>query len=112
MRKTLASIAVLTAALAAALALAGCAILFPSAEQRATKDTPGFKAGFNDGCAASSTVSADYSAEKFRDKASYDSDPNYRAGWANGLHNCRRTDAVPNPNAGPVPDVTPGSTRY
>ena len=42
-------------AIVAALALTGCGIFFPSAKMRAAKNTPGFKAGFSDGC-ASATV--------------------------------------------------------
>jgi hypothetical protein len=93
-----------------ALALSGCGILFPSANMRATKDTPGFKSGFTDGCSAASAASADMSAEKFRDKALYESDPDYRAGWASGMTNCRTVNTQA-PNAGPVPDIAPGAPR-
>lgn len=95
-----------------ALPLTGCAILVPNAKLRATKQTPGFKAGFSDGCSAATAVSADYSAEKFRDQAMYDSDENYRAGWSNGMHNCRPDNQRTNPNAGPVPDITPGAMKH
>jgi hypothetical protein len=100
-------------AIAAALAmlLAGCGILFPSQQMRATKNTPGFKAGFSDGCSAASAASANMREDKFRDQASYDTDPNYRAGWANGMANCRTVNAPASPNAGPVPDNLPGSKR-
>lgn len=94
-----------------ALALAGCGILFPNAAMRATKNTPGFKSGFTDGCSAASAASADLSAEKFRDQALYDSDPNYRAGWANGMANCRTVNTQAGPNAGPVPDISPGAKK-
>lgn len=99
---------VLLVSIAVSLSLAGCGILFPSAKMRATKNTPGFKAGFTDGCSAASAASADLSVEKFRDKALYESDPNYRAGWANGMANCRTVNMPTNPNAGPVPDISPG----
>ena len=95
-------------AIAAALSLAGCGILFPSAKMRATKNTPGFKTGFTDGCSAAGASGANYRAEKFRDQAAYESDANYRAGWASGMANCRTTNAPPSPNAGPVPDTSPG----
>lgn len=77
---------------------------------RATRATPGFKAGYTDGCTAVSAASADMSVEKFRDQSMYDSDPNYRSGWANGWTNCRSTSGPTgrNPNAGPVPDINPG----
>ncbi|MGB8601801.1 MAG: hypothetical protein WCD42_06345 [Rhizomicrobium sp.] len=96
----------------AALSLTGCGILFPSAKMRATKNTPGFKAGFADGCSAATAPSADYSADKFRDKALYDSDANYRFGWGNGMANCRPSNERVNPNAGPVPDISPGAMPH
>jgi hypothetical protein len=94
-----------------ALSLCGCGILFPSAKMRATKNTPGFKSGFSDGCSAASAASADLSAASFRDKAMYDADPNYRAGWAMGQANCRTVSAPQSPNAGPVPDISPGGRK-
>lgn len=96
----------------AAFSLSACGILFPSAKMRATKNTPGFKAGFSDGCASATAHSADYSAEQFRDKAMYETDANYRAGWANGRNNCRPMNERPNPNAGPVPDMQPGAIPH
>jgi hypothetical protein len=101
--------AVLVAALA--LALAGCGILVPNAKMRATKNTPGFKAGFTDGCSAAATQSANKREAQFRDQAFYDSDKNYRAGWAMGLANCRTVKSPPSPNSGPVPDISPGTQR-
>lgn len=103
-----------TAILAALLVLplVGCGILFPSAKMRATKNTPGFKSGYSDGCSAASATSADMSADKFRDQASYDTDPNYRAGWSNGYNGCRRPGTSGAPNDNPLPDIHPGAQPY
>jgi hypothetical protein len=110
MKRAFATIVVL----AVAVSLAGCGILMPSAKMRATKETPGFKAGFNDGCAAATTTSANYRAEDFRDQESYKTDPNYRAGWANGLHNCHISGRSDDPTgrASPVRDASPGTQHY
>jgi hypothetical protein len=95
----------------AAVSLAGCGILFPSARMRATRNTPGFKAGYTDGCSAASAAAAGESTGTVRDKNSYETDPNYRAGWASGMANCR-TAGSPSADGSPVPDVTPGGKQY
>jgi hypothetical protein len=101
---------VLAVVAASALSLAGCGILFPSAKMRATKNTPGFRAGFTDGCAAASAAAASDTTGTVRDQRSYDTDKSYRAGWASGLANCR-TQNSPSPDKSPVPDNSPGGGR-
>lgn len=101
-------------AVVAALSLAGCGILFPTARDRAAKNTPGFKDGFTDGCAAANAQDTKYRNEMIRDEEAYQTDKDYRAGWASGFHNCRTNLAhdPAAPGVGPIPDVNPGSHRY
>lgn len=87
-----------------AWALAGCAV-FDSADQRALRNNPSFKAGYEDGCAAASAEGADLRDRPVLDKSLYGSDDTYRAGWSNGLQTCRRT-TVP---AGAMPGINPAS---
>jgi hypothetical protein len=96
--------------LAAAFSLVGCGILFPSARDRAGRDTPGFKSGYSDGCASATIQDTNYRADQVRDENLYKTDRHYRSGWASGFYNCRtnRTHGMTNPNAGPIPDNLPG----
>ena len=103
MRKT-ARIAI---TLFAALALAGCGIFFPSAHQRAGRNTSGFRAGFTDGCASANSQDTNYRHEQVRDAYSYTNDKNYRAGWASGFYNCRSANSH-DLSKGPIPDNEPG----
>ena len=98
-------------ALLAAVALAGCGILLPSHRDRAAKNTPGFKAGYSDGCASATIQDTNYRADQVRDENLYNTDKHYRAGWASGFYNCRtnQTHGATGPNTGPIPDVHPGS---
>ena len=93
--------------LLAVLSLAGCGIFFPSAAQRAARDTPGFKAGYSDGCASATNQDTNYRHDQMRDESSYASDKNYRAGWASGFSVCR-TNLTHSPSGGPIPDNEPG----
>ena len=96
--------------MALAVCLAGCGILFPSHRDRAAKNNPGFKAGFSDGCASATNQETNYRGEQVRDEQLYKTDKHYRAGWASGYYNCRtnKTHTVYTPNAGPIPDNSPG----
>jgi len=98
----------------AALSLAGCGIFFPSARQRAEKNSPGFKNGYSDGCASAAARGANYREPLVRDEAAYGSDKAYRAGWASGLTNCRTATTVnpATPGVGPIPDNNPGGRSY
>lgn len=100
--------------LVAAVALAGCGILFPTARDRAAKNTPGFKSGFSDGCASATIQDTNYRKDTVRDEELYKSDKNYRAGWSSGFYNCRtnQTHTAHTPNVGPIPDNNPGGHPY
>jgi predicted small lipoprotein YifL len=95
----------------AALSLAGCGILFPTASQRAGKNTPGFKAGYSDGCASATIQDTNYRHDQVRDEASYKNDKHYRAGWSAGFSSCR-TNLTRDPATGPIPDNNPGGHHY
>ncbi len=97
--------------LLAALSLAGCGIFFPSAASRAGRDTPGFKAGYSDGCASATIQDTNYRHDQVRDQAAYAADKHYRAGWASGFSNCR-TNLTRDPSSGPIPDNSPGGRSY
>jgi len=101
-------------ALLAALTLSGCGILLPTAKDRAAKNTPNFKSGYSDGCASAGTQSANYRADQVRDENLYKTDAHYRSGWASGFSNCRNNTINPRnqPNAGPIPDNSPGGHPY
>jgi hypothetical protein len=99
-----------TIAVAATLTLAGCGILLPSSRDRAAKNTPGFKAGYSDGCASATIQDTNYRADQIRDDNLYKTDKHYRSGWSSGFYNCRTNNSHPvtNPNSGPIPDNLPG----
>lgn len=101
-------------ALLAALSLAGCGILLPTQRDRAAKNTPGFKAGYSDGCASATIQDTNYRADQVRDENLYKTDKHYRSGWASGFYNCRtnRTHPMSGPNSGPIPDNQPGGHPY
>ena len=93
--------------LVAASLVSGC-IFFPSAKDKALRNTPSFKAGYGDGCAAASTQSSNYREGPYKDQALYQSDQNYRAGWANGYQSCRAPqDMSRMPGANHVPTPIP-----
>jgi predicted small lipoprotein YifL len=94
----------------AVASLAGCGIVFPNARDRAARNTPGFKAGYSDGCASANAQGTNYRNDQVRDPA-YAHDRNYQLGWASGLANCR-TNSTHAPNAGPIPDNNPGTQPY
>ncbi|HTW36401.1 MAG TPA: hypothetical protein VMD53_17400 [Rhizomicrobium sp.] len=96
------ALVVLTASLAS-----GC-IFFPSARDRALRNTPSFKEGYGDGCAAASTQGSNYREGPYKDQALYQSDQAYRAGWANGYQTCRPPqDLGQTPGSNPVPQPLP-----
>jgi len=97
-------------AVAAAISLAGCGILMPTARDRAAKKTPGFKAGYSDGCASATIQDTKYRGEQVRDENLYKTDKFYRSGWSSGFYNCRTNVSHPEstPNSGPIPDNLPG----
>jgi|HubBroStandDraft_2_1064218.scaffolds.fasta_scaffold1064752_1 hypothetical protein len=104
LRKTFVPVALV--ALVASL-VSGC-IFFPSAKDRALRNTPSFKEGYSDGCAAATTQSSNYREGPYKDQALYQSDQAYRAGWGNGYQTCRSPqDLGQTPGANPVPQPLP-----
>ncbi|MGC9954123.1 MAG: hypothetical protein ABSD21_07580 [Rhizomicrobium sp.] len=97
--------------LLAALSLAGCGIIFATAHMRAGRNTPGFKAGYSDGCASATIQDTNYRHDQVRDESAYATDRDYRAGWASGFYNCRSTKTH-SPSSGPIPDDNPGGRTY
>jgi len=97
-----------------ALTLSGCGILMSSPKDRAAKNSAGFKSGYSDGCASASLQGSNPRAEQVRDDALYKTDAHYRSGWASGVTNCRNNNVNPRnqPNAGPIPDNSPGGHPY
>lgn len=80
-----------------ALCLSGCA-LFESRETRALRRSPDYRAGYSDGCASASSVSANPRANmERRDEGAFDGNRAYRLGWQEGRGACR-----PMPNVGPA----------
>jgi len=110
MRKTL-RLAVVALAV---LSLAGCGIFFPSARERAAKNSPDFKDGYTDGCASATVQDTTYRKEAVRDEEAYKNSKNYRAGWSSGFYNCRTntTHQPYTPGVGPIPDNSPGGKTY
>ena len=73
----------------ALMLLSGCA-LFESKAKRAERNSPDFKAGYNDGCATASTKGADPRDNSLvRDEEAYRNNPAYHAGWGTGFNGCR-----------------------
>ena len=73
----------------ALMLLSGCT-LFESKAQRALRNSPDFKAGYNDGCATASTRGADpRDSGMIRDDAAYEGNRAYQAGWRTGFNGCR-----------------------
>jgi hypothetical protein len=80
------------------MSLAGCG-LFPSAAERAAQKSPNFRAGYNDGCAAASTMGSNPREGPYRDEALYKASQAYRAGWGNGYSLCRREGVGAEPDS-------------
>lgn len=98
-------------ALLSALPLLGC----ESAQDRALRKSPDFKAGYSDGCSSASTQGANPRDTGLdRDEEAYRSNKAYRAGWGTGFNACRNYQPSGNmpapPGQGPIPD--PMSRRY
>jgi hypothetical protein len=104
LRKT--SVPVALVVLAASL-VSGC-IFFPSARDKALRNTPSFKEGYSDGCAAATTQSSNYREGPYKDQVLYQSDEAYRTGWGNGYQTCRSPQNLGQmPGSNPVPTPLP-----
>ena len=89
------------------LGAAGCAV-FGSGKDRALRNQPNFKEGYEDGCAAATAQGADLRDRPVGDKELYANDATYRQGWSSGFQTCRRTDLEPNAAPGDNPIRVPG----
>jgi hypothetical protein len=94
-------------ALASTVLLSGC-MFFETRADRALRQQPNFRAGYEDGCASANAQGANMRrGNVVRDDALYDSDKAYRVGWANGHMAC--TTQVPDGQTrGPLQDPSPG----
>jgi len=95
--------------LALSASLSGCG-LFSSPADRALRNTPSFKDGYADGCAAAQQQGSDFRGNPVVDQPLYDTDKTYRAGWSNGYAACRPTDRrqETTPGSNPMPEAVPG----
>ncbi len=74
--------------IASALWLAACAGYDPDALQ----ESGWYLQGYNDGCSTASEADKSFSNKQVKDQALFDSDKGYRAGWRQGLLQCRKQD--------------------
>jgi hypothetical protein len=91
-----------------AIVLSACA-LFGGPEDRKLRNTPSFRAGYDDGCAAANNRSANFRDGPSADTNLYSTDALYRRGWANGYQTCQPTGVAPGdtpyqPMQGPTPN--------
>jgi len=95
------------AAMLAGFALSGC-MLFETRVDRALRQQPNWRAGYEDGCATANAEGANMRrGDMVRDDALFDADKAYRVGWANGHSACMRM--APSGQAqGPLRDPSPG----
>jgi hypothetical protein len=77
-----------------ALSLSAC-VIFGGPADRALRNTPSYRAGYSDGCAAANNPSANYRDGPSADTGLYSTDQTYRHGWANGYQTCRPTGVAP-----------------
>jgi hypothetical protein len=54
----------------------------------ANRDSAEYQAGYNDGCATGSARASRLEQPPRRDQALFDTNADYRAGWANGYNVC------------------------
>ena len=78
----------LAALLGAGFIAAGCASNGDLAELR---ESPGFTAGYADGCTTATEEDKSFSTKTARDSYSFDNDKAYRAGWRQGYLECGAT---------------------
>ncbi len=79
----------------AALAAAGCA---SSLEAQQLAESPGFQAGYGDGCITASEEDKSFSTKRTRDAYAFENDRGYRAGWRQGYLEC--ASKLPSANNG------------
>jgi hypothetical protein len=103
------ALARLAMVLAFASLVSGC-IFFSNPRDRALRNSPSFRDGYSDGCAAATTQGADFRKGPQRDETLYKTDSVYRAGWANGYQTCNplQRRAGTTPDANPILQPDPG----
>lgn len=80
--------------LAAAGGLGACV----SHETALLADDPGFARGYGDGCRTAGELDKSFSTTSFKDDYEFDTSRAYRAGWRQGMAQCR--DVVPEAETG------------
>ncbi|WDI32243.1 hypothetical protein PUV54_03425 [Hyphococcus flavus] len=70
---------------ASVLAISGCA---STADYQALQASPGFAAGYGDGCSTATEEDKSFSIKRTRDAYAFDNDEGYRAGWRQGYLEC------------------------
>lgn len=85
--------------------VAGCA-----SSNASLRNSPAFREGYEDGCAAATNAGADLRGRAGGDRQLYQSNEAYRAGYGNGLALCRRSDldSAMTPQNGPIGLPGPG----
>lgn len=91
----------------AVIFLSGCAV-FGGAGDKALRNSPSFKEGYEDGCAAATDLGSDLRDRPVGDKELYAGDQAYRAGYGSGFSTCRRTNMEPGTGPGDNPVNLPG----
>lgn len=76
-----------TLLLAAGLVMLGGCVTNPNIE--ALRESPGFQAGYGDGCLTATEEDKSFSTENARDAYAFEEDPAYRAGWRQGYIECQ-----------------------
>lgn len=72
----------------AALAAGASACVATTSDLAALRDTPSYQVGYGDGCVTSNEEDKSFSTRNVRDKAAFDNDEAYRAGWRQGYLEC------------------------
>lgn len=78
-------ISTLSSVFAVAVAATGCASY---ADMEALRETPGFAAGYGDGCTTATEEDKSFSTKRARDAYAFENDEGYRAGWRQGYLEC------------------------
>lgn len=74
--------------LIAALLAAGAASCASTADMATLRESPGYSAGYGDGCLTATEEDKSFSSKKERDAYAFKNDEAYRAGWRQGYLEC------------------------
>lgn len=95
--------------LAAILVVCGLAACTTAQEDRDLERLPQYQAGYSDGCRTALNRNRGFAAEVVRNKAAFEQDAAYRAGWRDGSTSCGpanglgRNPTFDDPQIGPPP---------